>query len=264
MNSAALQRHIGFLYERGGMYKIYNGNLLYHGCVPLDDDGNLLGIEMFGEIWKGREFFDMAETIARRAYYGSSKAEKGMDFMWYLRCGKNSPLCGRNTKSFEHAFIDDKDAHSEEKNSYYKYYYDRETCEMILREFGLDPDTAHIINGHTPVRTVKGELPIRAEGKLLVIDGGFCKNYHETTGIAGYTLIYNSHGLRLKAHHPFRSIDAALRENIDIHSDSEIVETEQKRRMVEDTDIGKKLRQETDDLRLLLQMYRSGIMKPRE
>jgi fructose-1,6-bisphosphatase len=162
------------------------------------------------------------------------------------------------------AFIDDKDAHSEEKNSYYKYYYDRETCEMILREFGLDPDTAHIINGHTPVRTVKGELPIRAEGKLLVIDGGFCKNYHETTGIAGYTLIYNSHGLRLKAHHPFRSIDAALRENIDIHSDSEIVETEQKRRMVEDTDIGKKLRQETDDLRLLLQMYRSGIMTPRE
>ena len=264
MNSTALQRHIGFLYERGGMYKIYNGNLLYHGCVPLDDNGNLLGIEMFGEIWKGREFFDMAETIARRAYYGSSKAEKGMDFMWYLRCGKNSPLCGRNTKSFEHAFIDDKDAHSEEKNPYYKYYYDRETCEMILREFGLDPDTAHIINGHTPVRTVKGELPIRAEGKLLVIDGGFCKNYHETTGIAGYTLIYNSHGLRLKAHHPFRSIDAALRENIDIHSDSEIVETEQKRRMVEDTDIGKKLRQETDDLRLLLQMYRSGIMTPRE
>ena len=264
LNSETLQRHIGFLYEHGGMYRIYNGNLLYHGCVPLDSDGSLLEIELFGDVWKGREFFDMAETIARRAYYGSSKAEKGMDFMWYLRCGKNSPLCGRNTKSFEHAFIDDPEARREEKNPYYKYYYSRETCAMILKEFGLDPDTAHIINGHTPVRTVKGELPIRAEGRLLVIDGGFCKNYHETTGIAGYTLIYNSHGLRLKAHHPFRSIDEALRENIDIHSDSEIVETERKRKMVEDTDVGKKLRQETDDLRLLLQMYRSGIITTKE
>ena len=264
LSSKPLHKHIAFLYDRGGMYKIYNGNLLYHGCVPLDDDGNLLEIEMFGDKWKGRDYFDVAEIIARRAYYGTSKAQKGMDFMWYLRCGKNSPLCGRNTKGFEHAFIDDKAARVEAKNPYYKYYYNKDTCEMILREFGLDPDTAHIINGHTPVRTVKGELPIRAEGKLMVIDGGFCRNYHETTGIAGYTLIYNSHGLRLKAHHPFKSIDEALRENIDILSDSEIVETERRRKMVGDTDIGAQLRQDIDDLRLLLQMYRSGMITPKE
>lgn len=264
VSSKPLQRHVAFLYDHGGMYKVYNGNLLYHGCVPLNADGSLKEIEMFGDRWKGRDFFDMAEIIARRAYYGSSKAEKGMDFMWYLRCGENSPLCGRKTKSFEHAFINDKEARIEAKNPYYKYYYHKGICEMILKEFGLDPDTAHIINGHTPVRTVMGELPIRAEGKLFVIDGGFCRNYHETTGIAGYTLIYNSHGMRLKAHHPFRSIDEALRENLDIISDSEIVETEKKRKMVADTDVGKTLKQEIDDLRLLLQMYRSGIITPAE
>lgn len=259
LNSTALQKHVSFLYDNGSMYKIYNGNLLYHGCVPLNDDGELREVEFFGEKFKGKDYFDMADTIARRAYYGVSKNIKGLDFMWYLRCGENSPLCGRKTKGFERAFINDQSAWKEDKNPYYLHYYKKETCEMILSEFGLCCDTAHIINGHTPVRTVKGELPIRADGKLLVIDGGFCRNYHKKTGIAGYTLIYNSHGMRLKAHHPFTTIDEALRSNLDIHSDSEIVETERKRMMVDDTDVGETTRAEIDDLYKLLGLYRGGV-----
>ena len=258
LDSAPLQRHTAFLYENGGMYKIYNGNLLYHGCVPLNEDGSLRKLTFYGDTFSGKAFFDMADTVARHAYYGRSKSQKALDFMWFLHCGENSPLCGRRIKGFERAYIDDPAAWKEEKNPYYRYYYERVTCEMILKEFGLRSDSAHIVNGHTPVRASKGELPIRADGKLLVIDGGFCKNYHETTGIAGYTLIYNSHGLRLKAHQPFRTIDMAIRDNLDIHSASEIVETECRRRMVEDTDIGAVLQSEIDDLYRLLELYRSG------
>lgn len=264
LGSEKLRKHISFLYDNGGMYRIYNGNLLYHGCVPMNDDGSFREVEFFGEKFSGKAYFDMADTIARHAYYGTSKNIKGLDFMWYLRCGENSPLCGRLTKGFERAFIDDRSAWTEPKNPYYRHYYSKETCERILAEFGLSSPASHIVNGHTPVRTVKGELPIRAEGKLLVIDGGFCKNYHETTGIAGYTLIYNSHGLRLKAHRPFRTIDEALRENRDIHSNSEIVETERTRMMVDDTDVGGELRAEIADLYRLLEMYRSGVIAPRD
>ena len=246
------------------MYKIFNGNLLYHGCVPLDGDGKLMKIELFGEKHSGKEYFDMADQIARLAFFEGGRQQIGLDFMWYLWCSPDSPLCGRNIKTFERAFIPDRSAWKEEKNPYYEYYYQKETCEMILREFGLNADTAHIINGHTPVRTVKGELPIRADGKLLVIDGGFCKEYHSTTGIAGYTLIYNSHGLRLKAHHPFRSVDEALGENRDIHSDSEIVETGTHRMMVLDTDSGENISKKIDDLKKLLSMYRSGKLQPKE
>lgn len=264
VNSHRLKKHTEFLYNNGGMYKIFNGNLLYHGCVPLDMDGKLMEIELFGEKHSGKEYFDMADQIARLAFFEGGRQQIGLDFMWYLWCSPDSPLCGRNIKTFERAFISDRSAWKEEKNPYYEYYYQKETCEMILREFGLNADTAHIINGHTPVRTVKGELPIRADGKLLVIDGGFCKEYHSTTGIAGYTLIYNSHGLRLKAHHPFRSVDEALGENRDIHSDSEIVETGTHRMMVFDTDSGENISKKIDDLKKLLSMYRSGKLKPKE
>lgn len=264
VNSHRLKKHTEFLYNNGGMYKIFNGNLLYHGCVPLDMDGKLMEIELFGEKHSGKEYFDMADQIARLAFFEGGRQQIGLDFMWYLWCSPDSPLCGRNIKTFERAFIPDRSAWKEEKNPYYEYYYQKETCEMILREFGLNADTAHIINGHTPVRTVKGELPIRADGKLLVIDGGFCKEYHSTTGIAGYTLIYNSHGLRLKAHHPFRSVDEALGENRDIHSDSEIVETGTHRMMVFDTDSGENISKKIDDLKKLLSMYRSGKLKPKE
>ena len=260
LNSPRLNRHIAFLYEKGGMYKRFNENLLYHGCVPLDENGRLAKIRLFGEDFCGKAYLDMADQIARRAYFGASKDIKGLDFMWYLWCAATSPLCGRNIKTFERAFIDDESAWNEEKDPYYRYYQNRETCEMILREFGLSSPTSHIINGHTPVRTKKGELPIRADGKLLVIDGGFSKGYHETTGIAGYTLIYNSHGMRLKAHHPFTTVEEALTENLDILSDSEIVETEKRRVMVADTDGGAGIREQIDDLYILLGMYRSGAI----
>ena len=264
LNSTRLKKHVTFLYEHGGMYTRCNGNLLYHGCVPMTDDGGFATVYMFGEQLSGKTYFDVAEEIARHAFFGQSKNIKGLDFMWYLWCAELSPLCGRKIKTFERAFCDDKRAWHEEKNPYYKYYQEVFSCEKILKEFGLDPDTAHIINGHTPVRTTKGELPIRAQGKLMVIDGGFCEKYHDTTGIAGYTLIYNSHGLRLKAHHPFRSVEEALRKNHDIISDSEIVETARRRVMVADTDDGGKIKEDIDSLQHLLYLYRSGEIRQKK
>ena len=259
--SVKLQKHIGFLYDRGGMYRVFNGNLLYHGCVPLDENGGFQSFSLFGGVYGGRALFDMAEERAREAFFRRDKARESLDFMWYLCRAEGSPLNGRKTKSFERTYIDDKTTWHEDKNPYYRFYYEKETCEKILAAFGLHGDTVHIINGHTPVRTVKGELPIRAGGKLLVIDGGFCKSYHAATGIAGYTLIYNSHGLRLKAHRPFESIEKALESNSDIHSASEIVETERSRVMVYHTDSGDALQNEIGDLCRLLEMYRKGIIR---
>ncbi|MEE3334126.1 MAG: fructose-1,6-bisphosphatase [Ruminococcus sp.] len=259
INSARLKKHISFLYEKGGMYRIYNSNLLYHGCVPLKDDGTPDEIEFFGQKLSSKSLFDFSEKKARYAFFGRHRTQNDIDFMWYLWCGRKSPLCGRNIKTFERFFIDDPASHYEEKNPYYKYYETKETCLMILSGFGLNTSVSHIINGHTPVRTVKGELPIRADGRLLVIDGGFCSDYHEKTGIAGYTLIYNSHGLRLKAHKPFENVDKAINSNKDIHSDSEIVETESSRMMVADTDNGERIESEIKDLTELLRIYRKGI-----
>ena len=258
LSSERLKRHIAFMYEKGGMYRRYNENLLYHGCVPLREDGSLDEVALPDGTYKGRELFERADSLARRAFCGKGDRRVELDFMWYLWCGRRSPLCGRNIKTFERTFIDDKSAWIEEKNPYYSYYYNEITCDMILSEFGLTYSIAHIVNGHTPVRTTKGELPIRANGRLLVIDGGFCREYHQTTGIAGYTLIYNSHGLRLKAHEPFESVDKAVRENIDIHSSSEIVETERRRVMVGDTDDGERIRSRITDLYELLELYHKG------
>lgn len=263
LNSERLQRHARFLFDRGCMYKIFNGNLLYHGCVPLDKNGRLEAVTIFDKPCSGREFFDLAQAKARRAFLSKpvERDKDDTDFLWYLWCGKKSPLCGRNIKTFERAFISDKAAWHEEKNPYYDFYTTFETCEMILSEFGLDGRMSHIVNGHTPVITVRGELPIKADGKLLVIDGGFCKAYHETTGIAGYTLIYNSHGLRIKAHRPFETVEGALKNNTDILSSSEIIETEKHRVMVSDTDDGDKIRSEIQDLKQLLRYYNEGIIE---
>ena len=258
LNSRTLKQHVSFLYECGGMYRIFNDNLLYHGCIPLVDDGLLRYVTFGGKSYCGKEYFDYCDEMARKAFFDKEPA--ALDFMWYLHCAEGSPLCGRVTKMFERSYIADSAAWHEPKDPYYRFYYQKEICEMILRSFGLKPQTAHIINGHTPVRTTKGELPIRADGKLLVIDGGFCKNYHETTGIAGYTLIYNSHGMRLKAHHPFTSVDDALKSNIDIDSDSEIVETRKSRIMVSDTDIGKSIQETIDELYSLLKAYRNRTL----
>lgn len=254
LNSVRLQSHIRFMYKKGSMYCIYNGNLLYHGCIPMDDMGNFEGIEMEGEMYQGKSYLDYADRTARRAYYGKQD-EDAKDFMWYLWAGRKSPLCGRNLKTFERVFVQDQSTWKEEADPYYQFYKEEKICNMILREFGLYTSMSHIINGHTPVRIVEGEQPIRANGKLLVIDGGFCKNYHKTTGIAGYTLIYNSHGLRLKSHHPFESVYHALRENKDIESESQMIETKQSRILVRDTDNGKQIMEYIEDLKSLLRTY---------
>ncbi len=254
-NSHRLNKHIKFLYDKGSMYLVHNDNLLYHGCIPMDDDGNFEGVEIGGNIYKGKKYLDYADRVARRAY-SHKRTQDDLDFMWYLWCGKKSPLSGRNVRTFERAFIDDKSAWKEEVNPYYKHYHSEKTCCMILREFELYSDIAHIINGHTPVKTVEGESPIRANGKLIVIDGGFCNHYHKTTGIAGYTLIFNSHGLRIKSHHPFESIFKAVIENKDIDSDSNLVETERKRVRVKNTDIGRGIEKRIEELMELLEIYR--------
>lgn len=257
VNSIRLRQHIDFLYQRGSMYRIFNGNLLYHGCVPLDESGNLEGVAFGKKRYHGREYLDYAERIARRAWSKDAR-QKDRDFMWYLWCGRKSPLSGRNIKTFERTYVLDENTWFEQSNPYYKFYHEEKVCNMILHEFGLYSERSHIINGHTPVRTSKGEHPVRAEGKLLVIDGGFCKSYHKTTGIAGYTLIFNSHGIRIKSHQPFQSVYAALTENKDIESKSELVETEKERLMVRDTDSGKKIKEDIDGLKMLLQAYRNG------
>lgn len=257
VNSIRLRQHIEFLYQKGSMYRIFNGNLLYHGCVPLDESGNLEGVAFGKKRYHGREYLDYAERIARRAWSKDAR-QKDRDFMWYLWCGRKSPLSGRNIKTFERTYVLDENTWFEQSNPYYKFYHEEKVCNMILHEFGLYSESSHIINGHTPVRTSKGEHPVRANGKLLVIDGGFCKSYHKTTGIAGYTLIFNSHGIRIKSHQPFKSVYAALTENKDIESKSELVETESERLMVRNTDNGKKIKEDIEGLKMLLRAYRSG------
>ncbi len=260
MNSGRLHEHIQFLYKKGSMYKTYNGNLLYHGCIPLDEEGNFEGICIGDRMYKGRAYLDYADKTSRRAYL-SGRKQNDLDFMWYLWCGRKSPLCGRNIKTFERTYIADESVWHEESDPYYKFYKTEKTCNMILREFGLYSPMSHIINGHTPVRTGKGETPVRANGRLVVIDGGFCRSYHKTTGLAGYTLIYNSHGIRIKAHQPFESVYAALRENKDIESNSEVVETAKERLMVKHTDNGKKILEDIEGLKKLLQAYRDGSIE---
>lgn len=255
LNSHRLQKHVDFLFEKGCMYKRYNENLLYHGCIPLDEQGNFDGIEIDGNTYMGREYLDYAERIVRKVRKGEA-GQDGLDFMWYLWTGKKSPLCGRNIKTFERTFIQDKTAWKEPTDPYYKFYHTEKICNMILREFGLFSPLSHIINGHTPVKTAEGEEPVRANGKLIVIDGGFSQAYHKTTGIAGYTLIYNSHGMRIKAHQPFESVEKVLEENKDIESTSTMFETEADRIMVGDTDEGKEIKEEIQMLKKLLEVYR--------
>lgn len=261
--SEQLQRHIQFLYQNGSIYRCFNGNLLFHGCVPLDEDGNLKAICFDGRIYQGKTYMDYADAMARRAYFAHNKDQKCLDFMWYLWCGSNSPLSGRVVKTFERTFIEDRSTWEEPKNPYYKYQDSEPIFRMLLREFGLYAEESLIINGHTPIHVRQGEDPIKANGRLIVIDGGFCKAYQKTTGIAGYTLIFNSHGMRLKSHHPFLGMDAALAENMDIDSESREVLSFQHRMMVEDTDTGVKLKEQIADLTELLNAYREGILPSR-
>lgn len=249
--SLSLKRHVAFLYEVGSLYLVYNENLLFHGAVPLDEDGNFKSLMIDGKRCQGKELYDRAEAKARRAF--SDHASKDdIDFMWYLWGGETSPLCCRTLKTFERNYIQDKESWKEETNPYDVLKNNPVICDRILREFGLYGKNSHIINGHTPVKAKAGENPVKADGRLIVIDGGFSNPYHKTTGIAGYTLIFNSHGLRLKAHQPFESVEAALTEDKDIESDSEIVWVAPERIYVKNTDIGAGIREDICDLKKLL------------
>ena len=259
-----LQRHVRFLYSNGGLYKIHNSNLLYHGCVPLDEEGNFKSVSVDGRKYRGRALYDVLDNYARKGYYAKNDPagmRRAQDYIWYTWAGPNSPVFGKDKMTtFEHYFIDDKEAHKETKNSYYSMTDDEEILNRILKEFGLDTKKSHIINGHVPVELKKGETPIKCDGKLLIIDGGFSKAYQSKTGIAGYTLVANSHGMRLVAHEPFESMEAAILHESDIFSDSTIVETAPNRIRVADTDIGTELKESIKQLEQLLQAYRDGII----
>ncbi|MEG2204907.1 MAG: fructose-bisphosphatase class III, partial [Oscillospiraceae bacterium] len=228
LRSQKLQSHIKFLLQKGGIYRRCNDNLIFHGCVPLAKDGSFARFEFGGKRLWGKRLFDYCEQQVRAGYYaprGSREKRDGEDFMWWLWCGKNSPVFGRSRMTtFERMLVADKASHEEPKNPYYKHTNDLEAIERILEEFGLDRHEGHIINGHIPVKSKDGESPIKGDGRLLCIDGGFCKAYQSTTGIAGYTLIYNSYGLRLVSHGPFDSIEHAVEQNSDILSTSNIFE----------------------------------------
>ena len=263
--SEKLQRHVHFLYAKGSLYKIYNGNLLFHGCIPLDGKGEFLTFCLDGKERRGKDFLDYADKAARKAYYyraGSPERKLGMDFLWFLWAGRNSPIFGRDRMTtFERRLIQDESAWTEPKNPYYTLYNDPEVCERLLKEFGLEGPHCHIINGHVPVRTKKGESPIKGGGKLIVIDGGFCKAYQSTSGIAGYTLIYNSRSFRIVAHQPFSGKERAIRENLGIAHSTEIFERLESREKVEETDMGRELERQIADLRALLDAYRDGVVK---
>ena len=263
--SEKLQKHIRFLYTNGGLYKVSNGNLLFHGCIPMNADGSLMEFSIGGKVRKGREFLDYAEKTARKAYYdpwGSEERQFGMDFLWWLWAGRNSPIFGRDRMTtLERRFIADESTWTEPKNPYYTYYQDPEVCDMLLKEFGLEGPHCHIINGHVPVKVKKGESPVKGGGKLLVIDGGFSKAYQPTSGIAGYTLIYNSRHYRMVSHQPFAGKRKALENNDDIVNDSVVFEKMESRMKVADTDEGRELQQRVDDLLDLLAAYRSGAVR---
>ncbi len=259
--SPQLRRHIEFLYAVGGVYLKMNDNLLFHGCVPLNEDGQMAEVNFFGQFMRGKSYFEFCEKAARLAY--NTGEARYVDFMFYLWGGPKSPMCGRVVKTFERSYLDDKSSWKEPQDPYYLYLDSEATSRMILREFGLKSDLSHIINGHTPVHVSDGEIPIKAGGKLIVIDGGFSRAYHKTTGIAGYTLIYNSHGMRIKSHMPFESVERVLSENIDIESRANQFEIEPYRVMVGDSDIGKRLAAQIEDLNELLTAYRDGVIPER-
>ena len=236
-----LRRHIEFLYSHGSVYLVRNGNLLFHGCVPMNDDGTFSSFSCMGTYRSGRDYLDFCDNVARRAW--RTRERDALDWMWYLWIGFKSPMSGRLVKTFERSYLEDRTSWEEPMDPYFTL-----------------PGTGHIINGHTPVKTVAGEKPIRADGRLLVIDGGFCRAYHPKTGIAGYTLISSSRGMRLKAHEAFKSVDEALTSNADIQSVTTRFDVAKRRLMVSDTDTGEEIRRHINDLRLLLDAYRNGVL----
>ena len=264
-HSKLLQKHVRFLYSAGSVYKVMNGNLLYHGAVPMTDSGEFAQETFEGRPYAGRELFDYCDRRARQGYFapeGSAQRKAGQDFLWYLWCGRLSPIYGRSAMTtFERLYIEDKQTHREEKNPYYRLINLPGTADKILREFGLEGEGCHIVNGHVPVRAVEGESPVKGDGKLLVIDGGFCRAYHEKTGIAGYTLVYNSRGLTLRTHQPFESAARAIADDEDITSSSEYIYTAPSRLLVADTDEGREKSALIQDLKRLVAAYQNGDLR---
>ena len=265
VNSAHMAKHMQLLYSHGALYLVRNSNLLFHGSVPLNEDGSFKVLNIQGKDYAGKALFDKIDQIVRQAYFENDKSavkQFAQDFVWYLWCGPVSPPFDKNRMAtFERYFLSDKEAQKEQKGWYNIHKNNKEICEKILKEFGVEGEPAHIINGHIPVKTTKGESPIKAGGRLLVIDGGYSKPYQAETGIAGYTLIYNSYGLRLVQHEPFESAQKAIEQGLDIISETKVVEFVEKRKLVRDTDIGKKLIEQIDDLMQLLAAFRKGQIR---
>ncbi len=263
-HSEKLQRHVHFLYTQGGMYKVHNGNLLFHGCIPMTPEGGLQTFTIGGKVRSGKEFLDYAEQTSRKAYYdprGTEARQFGMDFLWWLWAGRNSPIFGKDRMTtFERRFIKDEASHVESKNPYYRFYENPEVCDMLLAEFGLGGKHSHIINGHVPVKVKKGENPVKGNGKLIVIDGGFCKAYQSTSGIAGYTLIFSSRHIRIVSHQPFAGRREAILRNHDIANDFYLFENMESRIKVSETDNGRELQARINTLHRLLDAYRSGAV----
>ena len=269
--SEKMQKHLRMLYEHGSLYLVRNGFLLYHAAIPLNEDGSFAEADVCGLRVSGKALMDRTDEIIRRAYYGVGlEKQEALDYMLYLWEGEWSPLYNKDKMTtFERYFIDaserreanSADPHAERKGAYFTQADNEKLCENILREFGLDPSTGRIINGHVPVRTIKGETPIRANGKRFVIDGGFSKPYQEKTGIAGYTLIYNSHGIQLVEHESFESREQAVLSGSDIHNRTLLQDFSGKRMRIRDTDKGKELLEQIEALEQLLQAYRSGKVK---
>ncbi len=259
INSEKMQKHLKFLFSKGSMYLCYNGNLLYHGCIPVDDNGEFKEISFGGRKYSGKRYMDYCDKRLREGY--QKKSKECIDFFWYMWCSENSPLFGKKKMAtFERMFIDDKEAHFEEKLPYFEYQTNEDFCDKILQEFSLDGINGHIINGHIPVKFKDGESPIKANGKLILIDGGMSKTYRKQTGIAGYTLIFNSYGLALTAHMPFENIDIIIDNNLEMTSQKYIVEKVSRRILVEDTDVGHKLLGDVEDLKNLMFLYNSGAI----
>lgn len=262
-HSQRLNEHIEFIYQKGELYTIFNSNLLFHACMPMDEKGNFQTVEFLGNKVSGRKYFDLVNETIRKVYVNKEEQDEDLlDIMWFLWISPVSPFFGKDKMAtFESYFINDKETHKEEKNPYYHFSNQEEICDKILKEFGLEGKEAHIVNGHVPVKAKNGESPLHANGKLLVIDGGFAKSYQVATGNAGYILSYNSNGLLLSQNKPFESVEKAIKEEKDIISEIVVKKTGIVRKTVGDTDIGKRLKQEIQDLSELLQFYESGKLK---
>lgn len=260
-SSERLQRDIGFLYDHGSMYLVHNRNVLFHACLPMKQDGSFNPVKHGDTLYAGKAYLDYAERVARTAWHQHDQLS--LDWMWYLWCGRFSPLSGREVRTFERTYVKDQTTWKEPRDPYYALVSKPEIADRVLAEFGLKGPHCHIVNGHTPVHASAGESPIRADGKVLVIDGGFCRAYHHTTGIAGYTLIAEATGMRIKAHRPFSSIHDVLDLNQDIVSDTDKFEYEERPLLIGDTDTGDEIRQQIADLRALLGAYRCGLLVER-